>query len=252
MAKFTDALRATLQGYFDAGDQPTEAQFDALILAIQAGIEEHQHDGTGDGDGTKVLGGPITLVNAALTSAATFYGINLNYAKVAGAGGAGDDYYGIRSELTINQATIVDNVYAGFMLASLTQGTADRVFGLQLEAQVDGGLVNDTVSGILTQADVNAGVVTGEIRGMAIRVDIEAAATCNDNIFGIYVWLDDLDNTSPSYMLYMDEANNVNYGIYQNGTAPNRLGGSLILNELAGGGNRPISVDNDGKIIITP
>lgn len=35
MAKFTDAQVVTLKGYFDAGDQPTEAQFDALIDAIQ-------------------------------------------------------------------------------------------------------------------------------------------------------------------------------------------------------------------------
>ena len=63
MAKFTDAIRATLTGYFNAGDQPTEAQFTALILAIQEGIEEHQHDGTGDGDGTGILDGPITMAD---------------------------------------------------------------------------------------------------------------------------------------------------------------------------------------------
>ena len=61
MSKFTDALRNTLQGYFDPGDQPTSAQFDALILAIQEGIEEHDHDGTGDGDGIATLGGVLTL-----------------------------------------------------------------------------------------------------------------------------------------------------------------------------------------------
>lgn len=61
MAKFTDAVRTTLQGHFDAGDQPTEAQFDALILAIQQGIEEHDHDGTGDGDGITTLAGVLTL-----------------------------------------------------------------------------------------------------------------------------------------------------------------------------------------------
>lgn len=61
MAKFSDALVTTLQGHFDAGDQPTSAQFDALILAIQEGIEEHDHDGTGDGDGITTLAGALTL-----------------------------------------------------------------------------------------------------------------------------------------------------------------------------------------------
>lgn len=56
MAKFTDAIRATLTGYFNIGDQPTEAQFTALILAIQEGIEEHTHSTGGDGDGSPTIG----------------------------------------------------------------------------------------------------------------------------------------------------------------------------------------------------
>lgn len=63
MAKFTDAVKATLKGYFNAGDQPTELQFAALMDAIQEGIEEHQHDSTGDGDGTGILNGPITMAD---------------------------------------------------------------------------------------------------------------------------------------------------------------------------------------------
>lgn len=60
MAKFTDAVRNVLVGYFNAGDQPTEAQFTELITAIQEGIEEHDHSGTGDGDGVSDLVGPLT------------------------------------------------------------------------------------------------------------------------------------------------------------------------------------------------
>lgn len=65
--KFTDAVKATLEGHFDINDQPTSAQFDALILAIQEGIEEHDHDGTGDGDGIADLGplGDLTMKNNA-------------------------------------------------------------------------------------------------------------------------------------------------------------------------------------------
>lgn len=61
MPKFTDVIRDGLQDHFNAGAQPTEAQFDALILAIQEGIELHDHDATGDGDGIATLAGILYL-----------------------------------------------------------------------------------------------------------------------------------------------------------------------------------------------
>jgi len=73
MSKFTNAIKATLKSYFEAGDQPTEAQFAEWIDAIQAGIQEHQHkstggQGSGTGDAARVnwadlLDKPATLVN---------------------------------------------------------------------------------------------------------------------------------------------------------------------------------------------
>lgn len=61
MAKLTDARVGTLQNFFDSGDQPTSAQFDQLIQWIQEGIEEHDHSGTGDGDGVNNLVGPVGI-----------------------------------------------------------------------------------------------------------------------------------------------------------------------------------------------
>lgn len=61
MAKLTDVRVGTLQGHFDAGDQPTEGNFDDLISWIQQGIEEHDHSGTGDGDGVADLVGPVGI-----------------------------------------------------------------------------------------------------------------------------------------------------------------------------------------------
>lgn len=63
MAKLTDARVATLKAHFNTGDQPSEANFADLIQYIQEGIEDHQHDGTGDGDGTGILDGPITIAD---------------------------------------------------------------------------------------------------------------------------------------------------------------------------------------------
>ena len=64
MPKYTDVIRDGLQDFFDAGDQPSEANFDELILRIQEGIEEHDHDGTGDGDSSVALTGVLMADNA--------------------------------------------------------------------------------------------------------------------------------------------------------------------------------------------
>lgn len=55
MAKFTDIVRDKLIGYFNAGDQPTEAQFTEWMNDIQDGIDEHDHTGVAGGDGIAVL-----------------------------------------------------------------------------------------------------------------------------------------------------------------------------------------------------
>lgn len=65
MAKFNNATEATMVGYFNAGDQPTEAQFTALMAAIQAGIDEHDHAGVLPGDGMLVPLNSLTPPGAA-------------------------------------------------------------------------------------------------------------------------------------------------------------------------------------------
>lgn len=64
MAKYTDVIRDAIIANFEAGDQPTAAQFTNWITRIQEGIEEHNHDGTGDGDGIAALG-PLTSLTMA-------------------------------------------------------------------------------------------------------------------------------------------------------------------------------------------
>ncbi len=54
MAKITDAQVAILKAFFETGDEPTQGQFYDLIEAIQEGVEEHDHEGLGDGDAAKV------------------------------------------------------------------------------------------------------------------------------------------------------------------------------------------------------
>ncbi|KKL14356.1 hypothetical protein LCGC14_2516480 [marine sediment metagenome] len=68
MSKFTDAIKTTLKSYFEKGDQPSAAQFAAWIDAIQEGIEEHQHLGTGGaGSGTGDAASLMPVVDGATT-----------------------------------------------------------------------------------------------------------------------------------------------------------------------------------------
>lgn len=86
MAKLTDARVAILKGYFNAGDQPTEAQFAVLIAAIQEGIEEHDHDATGDGDGMQLDWDSIWSDAVHDHSAAGEGGATLGFTAMTGAG----------------------------------------------------------------------------------------------------------------------------------------------------------------------
>ena len=69
MAKFADAMVATLKALFETGDKPTEQNYADWIEAIQAGIEEHEHASTGGpGEGTGDAG-PVVNVLSGLDAA---------------------------------------------------------------------------------------------------------------------------------------------------------------------------------------
>lgn len=67
MSKITNAQVTLLKGFFDAGDQPTSAQFGDAIEALQEANDEHDHCGVAAGDGLQALGstaGPLTVTIA--------------------------------------------------------------------------------------------------------------------------------------------------------------------------------------------
>lgn len=168
----------------------------------------------------------LYVYDNALTSTSTFNGIYSYHIKTAGAGAAADDYHGIRSYMAINQATTVDNVFGAELRGVLITGTADIIIGSYNTATVDGGTVNLSVQGVQGLADVNAGTVSGTVAGIYSYVDIEAAATIGGNVYGAYVFVDDDAGAAGTvYMLYLNEASGINYGVFQNGTALNRFGG---------------------------
>ena len=62
MAKVTNAVIATLTGYFETGDKPTGPNYETLIAAIQEAAQDHEHvatGGTGSGTGDASIVGVL-------------------------------------------------------------------------------------------------------------------------------------------------------------------------------------------------
>lgn len=186
----------------------------------------------------------LRVADGGLTSTATFYGIRASHTKTGGAGGAGDDYYGLYASMRLNQATTIDNIHGAYTIGVLMQGTADVVWGYYGHAQVTGGTVNISVRGLQGTADINAGTIVGSVMGAYAIVDIEAAVTSiGGSVYGLYVSVDaDTIPTGDVVMVYMVENSNVDFGIYQNGSAINRFGG--VVNANAAGIRTITSADN--------
>jgi len=180
-----------------------------------------------------------------LNSAATFNGIRSYHAKTAGAGGAGDDYRGIYSTMVVNQDTTIDELYGVYGEGQLSQGVADVVTGSYSIATVVAGGVGSTVNvqacGIEAFANIDSGTVAN-VYGARVEVDIESAATIGTAVYGVHIELDDDADDVTSYCLYLLEQSNVDYGIYQNGSAENRFGG--IVNGNPSGVRTITSVAN--------
>jgi hypothetical protein len=257
-------------GSLVVGTTDTDATAGSIFFAGVAGVIQEDnanifYNNTTNhlGIGTAVPGNAhLHITDAALTSTSTFYGIRNEHTKTGGAGAAGDDYYGVYSDIGLNQATTIDNMWGFWSRAVLTTGTTDAVLGGSAEAQIDGGTVNVQAYGLQCLMDVNTGTINGPISGVRVRVDIEAGATCNGDIYGLYAQVDDDDNTSTSYMIYLDELSNIDFGVYQNGTADNYFGGAVGINETspdellhitASGSNKPrVKIENTNADTTSP
>jgi hypothetical protein len=161
----------------------------------------------------------INIDDAALSFTSTFYGIYQNLVKTAGASDANDLFNGIYNYTSLNQ----------------NAGTIGYVRSIYNEFQFDDGNVGDAANSRYAMvsyniADLNAGKIWGPVYCGYFNIDQQAGNEITGNVYGIQIFAD-LDGTvgGISYMLYLDEANGIDYGIYQNGTAQNRLGGILDI-----------------------
>lgn len=171
---------------------------------------------------------------------ATYYGGRFYHLKTAGVTDLSDHLYGLFSQASVNHAQEIGNIYGVYYLSDLTDGVVgsaatDRaLIGSYGRATLTGGTVYGTVEGAQIWADVNGGTVhtdgAGDVYGIRVRVDIEAAATIADDVFGVHIWVDDdAPCAGTSYMVYMEEKTNIDYGIYQNGIARHYLQGTIAI-----------------------
>jgi hypothetical protein len=161
----------------------------------------------------------INIDDAALSFTSTFYGIYQSLTKTAGASDAGDYYYGIYNVTELNQAG----------------GKIGYARGIQNEFQLTDGDIGDAsnsrnLMSIYSFLDLNGGKIYGDVRAGYFSIDQEAGNEITTDAVGVRIYAD-LDGTvgGISYMLHLIEGNGIDYGIYQEGVAQNRLGGILDI-----------------------
>jgi hypothetical protein len=258
------------------GDSYLHASADDVVELVLAGTSVLYTRGSDGyvGIGTQTPTGRFSVYDAAINTTATYYGINNYHTKTAGVTDANDDMYGIATDSKLNQAGgVIGDFREIYARASLDSGTADNVWGADVFADLNGGtlttdafglqshLTNDGASvgghmyGKYNWIVLTTGSTTGDVKGLDITLQVDAGYTSiGGNVMGVYIDMDvDIDPTGNIYGIYLKETQSgstVNYGIYQDGTAPNVFGGAIQLPYLgaapAGLANGMIWMENDG------
>ena len=189
---------------------------------------------TGMGDITS--NGVGVFENATVSTAATFYGLKVNNTKTAGVTDAADNIYGTNTTMTFDQVGgTIGHVIGSQATALLANGTVgddvEDLIGTISVSQITTGTVTDDMQGLQILTNADAGTVSGDIIGLYNVLDIEVGMTAvTGSVYGAYIDIDEDQGAGGSvYMLYLEENSGIDYGIYQNGTAANVLGGALSV-----------------------
>ncbi len=201
--QFGDGTDATLtHTYANTGTNTTMTAGDGVI-----GFSDRVSVGT---DNTLAR---LAVTDATVSAGDSFYGILSSHTKTAGASGPADDFYGLSSLIHMNDpGGIINDLFGVDGTAQNTLGDSDLVYGGHFLVDGDGGIIN-------------------EAYGIKAQVDLEAAMTAvASNVYGVYIDVDaDQDPVGTAYMLYLNELTNVDFGIFQNGTAANQFGGTITV-----------------------
>lgn len=157
----------------------------------------------------------LAVYDAAINTAANRFGIFNYQEKTAGASDVNDLYIGAYNDMTIDQAGgTVGDVTGAYNAGRLGDGT------------VGSGGASKYVVGTNSYISLAGGTIWGYAASEFVLVEQTAGNTLNGDLYGALIDVDADGTVSGSvYMLYLQERSNIDYGIYQNGTAPNRLAG---------------------------
>ena len=156
---------------------------------------------------------------ATIPGAGPYYGISAFPTKTGGATTNVDDFGAAGFYMDMDQAGgTIGDLYGSMNRATLTDGNvgdagvAANIYGARALADLDGGKVWGYATGLYAQIDMEAGSeIALDGRVIWLRGDFDGTVTGN------------------AIMLYLEELTGVDYGIYQDGTADNVLGGALLM-----------------------
>lgn len=152
----------------------------------------------------------LDVIDITVDTATHYYGILNRQTKTLGATGA-HDFFGFYNRTAMNQVG----------------GTIRYLDGIVNELTFTAGTVTD-LDVFYSEIDANAGAVTGQIYGGHIYVNVAAPVTVAGDIYGHFIRVTTaMTPTGDTYMMYLDEGVGIDYGIFQNGTAPNIFGGDI-------------------------
>lgn len=176
----------------------------------------------------------VYVYNHSVTYPDTYYGVYSSHTKLGGITDLNDNYYGHYGRMEVNQSdSVLGVLYGGFHESALTSGQVNFLIGHQSLATMDAGVYvysvaeADYVYGGYSVADLNEGVVYGDVVGHFVNVDAESAVVIGGSIYGLVVRVDNDSDAPTACMVYLDELTDIDWGIYQNGTAMHYFGGHV-------------------------
>ncbi|KKL17480.1 hypothetical protein LCGC14_2485150, partial [marine sediment metagenome] len=187
--------------------------------------------GTGDSPQFTRLGigvaapasGLLSIQDTTVDVTIGYVGFYNDHRKTAGVTDYLDYFYGVQNYIVYNQS-------------GGTIGTAGAFYNQFSLVDGDIGDVSNSknLDGISNFVDLNGGKVYGDVFSFRNIIDQEAANEVTGNIYGNYIDIDADGTVGGSvYGIYLNENSNVDYGIYQNGTAQNLFGGTIKIKEAA-------------------
>ncbi|NIV33100.1 MAG: hypothetical protein GWN58_27725 [Anaerolineae bacterium] len=113
--------------------------------------------------------------------------------------------------------------------------SVNYLYGIDVDAQVAGGGIVDTdLIGMFVCArvgsDINAGRVKGNLYGLYVKASADGTyGTLDNTMYGARITVDNNPNDDEAVLLWLDEGDNVDWGLWAPGAAPHYLVGKLGL-----------------------